>query len=55
MQLLSRYEVTLERSLYNALEKLDHLQRLRRARNLEIGEETDKLGSFGKNTEMDGN
>jgi len=58
MQLLSRYEVTLERSLYKALEKLDQLQRLRRARNLEIGvlrpDEADELGSFRKNTEMEG-
>jgi hypothetical protein len=29
MQLLSRYEVTLERSLYKALEGLDHLRRVR--------------------------
>jgi hypothetical protein len=33
IRLLSRYEVTLERSLYKALERLDHLRRVRRSDN----------------------
>ena len=63
MQLLSRYEVTLERSLYRALEQLHGLQGRREQHewrhpeefDSEISgldaEETAELGSFGKNTE----
>lgn len=56
MQLLSRYEVTLERSLYKALERIDHLQRCRRYDEQHPEEsyfEADELASFGKNR-MDG-
>jgi len=65
MQLLSRYEVTLERSLYKALHELQRFQAARAGMAVPLPEAVDveinvsgasemrKLGSFGKNANID--
>jgi hypothetical protein len=65
MQVLSRYEVTLERSLYKALHELQRFQAARAGEAVPLPEAVDveisvsgandmrKLGSFGKNTNID--
>ena len=61
MQVLSRYEVTLERSLYKGLHELQRFQAARRGEAVPLpeavdvdicvsgSEKTGELGSFGKN------